>query len=54
MTPVDTPRILTVTIEVNVPGHIEACKPDQIGAAALEFAGSSKLAGTALPCDHRT
>ncbi len=35
-----TPRILTITIEVNVPGHIEAYKPDQIGAAALDFARS--------------
>ena len=41
----DTPRILTVTIEVNVPGHIEAYKPDQIGAAALEFARSLKKFG---------
>jgi hypothetical protein len=45
MTPMDTPRILTVTIEVNVPGHIEAYKPDQIGAAALEFARSLKKFG---------
>ncbi len=41
----DTPRILTVTIEVNVPGHIEAYKPDQIGAAALEFARSLRRFG---------
>jgi len=41
----DTPRILTVTVEVNVPGHIEAYKPDQIGAAALEFARSLKKFG---------
>ena len=41
----ETPRILTVTIEVNVPGHIEAYKPDQIGAAALEFARSLKKFG---------
>jgi hypothetical protein len=40
MTPMEPPRILTVTIEVNVPGHIEEYKPDQIGAAALEFARS--------------
>lgn len=41
----DTPRILTVTIEVNVPGHIAAYKPDEIGAAALEFARSLKKFG---------
>ena len=41
----DTPRILTITIEVNVPGHIEEYKPDQIGAAALEFARSLKKFG---------
>ncbi|MGA3151987.1 MAG: hypothetical protein ACLPN6_15350 [Streptosporangiaceae bacterium] len=45
MTQMDTPRILTVTIEVNVPGHIEAYKPDQIGAAALEFARSLRRFG---------
>ena len=45
MTPMDTPRILTVTIEVNVPGHIEAYKPDQIGAEALEFARSLRKFG---------
>jgi hypothetical protein len=45
MTPMDTPRILTVTIEVNVPGHIEAYKPDQIGAVALEFARSLEKFG---------
>jgi hypothetical protein len=41
----DTPRILTVTIEVNIPGHIASYKPDQIGAAALEFARSLKKFG---------
>jgi hypothetical protein len=41
----ETPRVLTVTIKVNVPGHIEAYKPDQIGAAALEFARSLKKFG---------
>ena len=43
--PMETPRILTVTIEVNVPGHIKAYKPDQIGAAALEFARSLEKFG---------
>lgn len=43
--PMDTPKILTVTIEVNVPGHIEEYKPDQIGAAALEFARSLRKFG---------
>jgi hypothetical protein len=45
MTPMDTRRILTVTIEVDVPGHIQAYKPDQIGAAALEFARSLEKFG---------
>jgi hypothetical protein len=45
MTPMETPRTLTVTIEVNVPGHIAAYKPDQIGAAALAFARSLEKFG---------